>query len=130
MDHNLYVLFFSHFPFPLSLFLILILYNPIIEAERRRWAAEERFRQEAMALEQRRIEAEKVLRQEAEERAIKAAALAEDHQKRRDAEAAIAMEQMKAGQSLPLIHCVTFLICASPLQSTLCTLGHRFHRLL
>ena len=83
-----------------------------------------------MALEQRRIEAEKVLRQEAEERAIKAAALAEDHQKRRDAEAAIAMEQMKAGQSLPLIHCVTFLICASPLQSTLCTLGHRFHRLL
>ena len=74
--------------------------------------AEERFQQEAAAIEQRRIATETTLRQEAEERATKAAAAAEEHQKRRDDEAAIALERMKTGQALILrctIHCDTLL---------------------
>ena len=39
-----------------------------------------------------------MLRREADERAAKAAAAAEEHQKRRDAEAAIALERVKTGQ--------------------------------
>ena len=72
--------------------------------------AEERFQQEAAAIEQRRIATETTLRQEAEERATKAAAAAEEHQKRRDNEAVIALERLKTGQLISFrftIHCDT-----------------------